>query len=145
MAHDGLCRDLGLPLVKVQVLDARPRDDYGELHGLYTYDPPHKPLIQLWMRTAAHRRVVAFRSFLRTLLHEFGHHLDYHLFQFGDSFHTQGFYARESSLFRQVAPDEKPDVSRRPRDDDPPPSAPKSPRRKSTPIKSAQLDFPFSK
>jgi hypothetical protein len=29
------------------------------------------------MRTAAHKRVVAFRTFLRTLLHELCHHLDY--------------------------------------------------------------------
>ncbi len=54
------------------------------------------------MRTARQGRVVAFRTFLRTFLHEFCHHLDYHLFSLTDSFHTEGFYKRESSLFHQL-------------------------------------------
>jgi hypothetical protein len=54
------------------------------------------------MRTVKHRRVVAFRSFLRTLLHELCHHLDYELYKLSDSFHTEGFYKRESSLFHQL-------------------------------------------
>jgi len=49
--------------------------------------------------------VVAFRTFLRTLLHEVGHHVDYTLLRLGDSFHTQGFYARESHLFHQLVTD----------------------------------------
>jgi hypothetical protein len=60
--------------------------------------------IQLWMRTAKHKRVVAYRSFLRTLLHEICHHLDYEHFRFPETFHTEGFYNRESSLFRQLLP-----------------------------------------
>jgi hypothetical protein len=54
------------------------------------------------MRTAAHKRVVAFRTFLRTLLHELCHHLDYDLLALPDSFHTEGFFKRESSLFKQL-------------------------------------------
>jgi len=54
------------------------------------------------MRTAKHRRVVAFRTFLRTLLHELCHHLDYELFGLEETFHTEGFYKRESSLFHQL-------------------------------------------
>ena len=57
------------------------------------------------MRTARHRRVVAFRTFLRTLLHEIGHHVDYELLRLADSFHTEGFFKRESSLFRQLVPE----------------------------------------
>jgi hypothetical protein len=57
------------------------------------------------MRTAKQRRVVAFKSFLRTLLHELCHHLDYELYRLPDSFHTEGFYKRESSLFHQLAPE----------------------------------------
>ena len=56
------------------------------------------------MRTARHRRVVAFRTFLRTLLHEAGHHLDYTYLKLADSFHTEGFFKRESSLFYQLVP-----------------------------------------
>ncbi|MGH8757867.1 MAG: hypothetical protein ACRET9_06705, partial [Burkholderiales bacterium] len=59
--------------------------------------------IELWMRTARRRQIVAFRTFLRTLLHEFCHHLDYELLKLPDSFHTEGFYQRESSLFNQIA------------------------------------------
>ncbi len=38
------------------------------------------------------------------LLHELCHHLDYTLLQRSDSFHTDGFYQRESSLPRQLVP-----------------------------------------
>jgi hypothetical protein len=57
------------------------------------------------MRTARQRRVVAFRTFLRTLLHELCHHLDYQHLRLADSFHTEGFYKRESSLFHQLVPE----------------------------------------
>ena len=63
------------------------------------------PKIQLWMRTAKQKRVVAFRTYLRTMLHEVGHHIDYALLHLPDSFHTEGFYKRESSLFYQLVPD----------------------------------------
>ena len=98
---------LRLPPVRVQVLAARPHARWGELHGLYEAEPRSgkAPLITVWMRTAKQRRVVAFRTFLRTLLHEVGHHLDYAGLALGDSFHTEGFYARESHLFRQLVPD----------------------------------------
>jgi hypothetical protein len=48
--------------------------------------------------------VVAFRTFLRTLLHELLHHLDFEVLELAQSFHTQGFFQRESSLFRQLVP-----------------------------------------
>jgi hypothetical protein len=56
------------------------------------------------MRTACHARVVAFRTFLRTLLHELCHHLDFEALGLSRSFHTEGFFKRESSLFRQLVP-----------------------------------------
>jgi hypothetical protein len=96
---------LEIAAAEVQVLAARPSSRYGELHGLYTSEPPRPPRIQVWMRTARHRRVVAFRTFLRTLLHEVGHHLDYQHLKLADSFHTEGFFKRESSLFYQLVPE----------------------------------------
>jgi hypothetical protein len=101
----GLAQRLALPPVSLQVLAVRPSARWGELHGLYTRDDGRPPRIQLWMRTVHHRRVVAFRTFLRTLLHELGHHVDYELLRLADSFHTEGFFKRESSLFRQLVPD----------------------------------------
>jgi hypothetical protein len=66
----GITRAIGAPPVRVKVLAKRPRQDGGELHGLYTLPDDGRARIEVWMRTAAHRRVVAFRTFLRTLLHE---------------------------------------------------------------------------
>jgi len=102
----GLTRLLELPEVQIEVLAVRPSSRFSELHGLYTRDEGRVPKIKLWMRTARHRRVVAFRTFLRTLLHELGHHIDYERLGLEDSFHTEGFFRRESSLFRQLVPDE---------------------------------------
>ena len=112
---NGLARTLGVPPIEIAVLAVRPSSGWGELHGLYTRDERRPPRVQLWMRTARHRRVVAFRTFLRTLLHEVGHHLDYELLRLPDSFHTEGFFKRESSLFRQLVPEAtpRPDGERR--------------------------------
>jgi hypothetical protein len=66
-----LCRQLGAPGVRVTVRNLRPEISGGELHGLYTLASKNTvPTIEVWMRTAAHGRVVRFRTFLRTLLHE---------------------------------------------------------------------------
>jgi len=40
----------------------------------------------------------------RTQLHERCDHLDYELLRLPDSFHTDGFHRRESSLLRQLLP-----------------------------------------
>lgn len=101
----GLTHALGMPAVRVEVLAARPHARWGELHGLYTAERGRTPKIQLWMRTAKQKRVVAFRTYLRTLLHEVGHHIDFTALRLPDSFHTEGFYKRESSLFAQLVPE----------------------------------------
>jgi hypothetical protein len=100
----GLTDALTIPPVRLDVLAARPHAHWGELHGLYTAERGRVPKIQLWMRTARQKRVVAFRTFLRTLLHEVAHHIDYTLLRLPDSYHTEGFYKRESSLFYQLVP-----------------------------------------
>ncbi len=99
----GLASRLAAPPLRIRVLAVRPSAGWGELHGLYEGPSGRaSAVITLWMRTAKHRRVVAFRSFFRTLLHEFCHHLDFEVLRFPDSFHTEGFYKRESSLFHQL-------------------------------------------
>lgn len=104
----GLCAALGVAPVRVQVLAARPARDWGELHGLYTpAEGGRRARVSLWMRTARRRQVVAFRTFLRTALHECCHHLDYVLLHLPDSFHTEGFYKRESSLFHRLMGEER--------------------------------------
>jgi hypothetical protein len=88
-----------VPPVRVFVLERRPSDDYGELHGLYEPEEGRRRArVTVWMRTAARQQVVAFKSYLRTVVHELLHHLDYELFALEETFHTEGFYKRESSL-----------------------------------------------
>lgn len=99
----GVTHGLKVPPVRVKVLAARPHGNWGELHGLYEPEEGRLPArITVWMRTAQRRRVVAFKSFLRTVLHEVGHHLDYTLLELPETFHTEGFYKRESSMFHQL-------------------------------------------
>jgi hypothetical protein len=98
---DALTTGYKVPRVQVRVLAKRPSDDYGELHGLYEPEDEDEgtPMrISVWMRTAQRKQVVAFKTFLRTLIHELCHHLDYELFAMEETFHTEGFYKRESSL-----------------------------------------------
>jgi hypothetical protein len=96
---DALVKGFDVPPVDVCVMAVRPSDVEGELHGLYEPDEDHPVArITVWMRTAQRKQVVAFRSFVRTIVHEFVHHLDYEHFQLAETFHTEGFYKRESSL-----------------------------------------------
>jgi hypothetical protein len=122
-----LAASLGVEPVDVKVLSVRPRSRASELHGLYVRERGKRPLLTVWMRTAAHRRIAAFRTFLRTLLHEFCHHLDYALLKLPDSLHTEGFFQRESSLMRQI-------------------TAPEAPRKPALPPRApAQLELPFAR
>lgn len=101
---DAINERLATPAVKVRVMARRPADSGGELQGLYEPDEVTESVarITVWMRTAQREQVVKFRTFLRTLVHEFCHHLDYELYKLPETFHTEGFYARESALMREL-------------------------------------------
>lgn len=101
---DLITEALSTERVVVKVLRVRPQRSYGELHGLYTRDDGNPPTIRVWMRTAQRADVVKPRTFLRTLLHEVCHHLDYAHYRLGESFHNPGFFKRESSLMRLLTP-----------------------------------------
>lgn len=105
-----ICAHCKVRAPEVKVLARRPSHDWGELHGLYELDPGERAELTVWMRTAKREQVVAFRTYLRTLLHELLHHLDFTFLKLPESFHTEGFYQRESSLFRQLTggPAERP-------------------------------------
>lgn len=103
---DGVCGALRVPSLRLRVALQRPPTRGGELYGLYTpANGSGRDVITVWMLTAKRGQVVAFKTFIRTLLHEVCHHLDYHLLRLRDSLHTQGFYQRESSLFYALAAD----------------------------------------
>jgi hypothetical protein len=95
-----LCRGFGVASIRVEVRGVRPHNARGELHGLFRLSQP--PEIVLWMRTAQRHEVVKPRTFLRTLLHELCHYLDYALLKLEDSYHTMGFFKRESFLVRSL-------------------------------------------
>jgi hypothetical protein len=105
---DRICADLAgkarrpIPPPRLRVLRVRPRSEGGEFHGLYHLTADGRAEIRLWMFTAAERRIVRPRTFLRTLLHEACHHLDMCWLGLPSSFHTLGFHARESSLVRAL-------------------------------------------
>lgn len=99
-----MTQQMNVAPVRIKVLASRPHNNYGELHGLY--EPISRRLntaeISVWMHTAKRKQVVAFKTYIRTFLHELCHHFDYELFKLDDSFHTEGFFKRESSLYKQL-------------------------------------------
>lgn len=99
---DEICAALRVASARVLVEGVRRSNSRGELHGLFSSGPAHGDRIQVWMFTAKRRQVVAFKTFLRTLVHEICHHLDYAALGLRDSLHTDGFFQRESSLVRQL-------------------------------------------
>ena len=110
---DAFSAGLRLPPIRVSVLRTRPQRGGSEYHGYYEGgEGGKKARITLWMFTARRCQVVAYRTFLRTLVHELCHHLDFEGFRMGESFHTEGFYKRESALFRTVTgePSKRPAV-----------------------------------
>ena len=101
---DAICQQLKFANARIYVLERRPHNNYGELHGLYEPVDRGRPRakIYVWMRTAKRQQIVAFKTFLRTLVHEYCHHLDFEYYKLKDSFHTQGFFQRESSIVKQL-------------------------------------------
>lgn len=101
---DEICTELEVPRVQLKVKARRPGDETSELQGLYEREEDETPIITVWMRTNAKAELVKFRTFMRTLLHELVHHLDYDYYDLEDSLHTEGFFKRESALFRALVP-----------------------------------------
>ncbi len=105
-----LCRLLQVRPIDIEVRGVRPHNTRGELHGIFY--PTRPPRIVLWMRTARRHQTVKPKTFIRTLLHEIGHYLDYALLRLGNSFHTSGFFKRESSLVRALLPESETETAR---------------------------------
>lgn len=102
------CSALDVAPLEVRVKAKRPIRRDGEYHGLYEREPGSAATLTLWMRTARHKRVVTFKTFLRTFVHELCHHLDFDRYGLKESFHTQGFFRRESSIYKKLAPVDEP-------------------------------------
>jgi hypothetical protein len=97
------CDFYGVPRCALRVLAERPlrvrEYSTSELFGDYH---PDTKAIRVWMRTAVRKEVTSFGTFLSTLCHEFCHHLDFHRFAYGDSWHTRGFYSRAAVLYHHA-------------------------------------------
>lgn len=138
----GVCDDLGISRVRVRVGGRRPTDaDGGELFGRCSWDEEETrgALVELWMRTAKRGQVVAFKTLLRTLIHELCHHLDYELHGLDNTFHTEGFFRRESSIMRQLV-----DLAAAPEPEaEPEPESMPEPEPEPEPESKGQLGFDF--
>lgn len=97
------CDFYHVPRCTLRVLAARPlrvrESSTTELFGDYH---PEMKAMRVWMRTAVRKEITSFGTFLSTLCHEFCHHLDFHGFAFGDSWHTRGFYTRAAVLYHHA-------------------------------------------
>ena len=130
-----VCKGIDTEALVVKISSKRPSSTSEELHGLYEWTEGEASVLTVWMKTAVKGQVVAFKSFIRTVLHELCHHIDYTHFNLDDSLHTEGFFKRESSLYKQIVPIElqKRDLQKK-----------KTPRKKNKNVKSRSKWSSFS-
>ena len=97
---DLLCDGAEIPRIPVKIAPQRKR--YGRVE-YYGWCGPK--FITVYLRTARLGRFVAYRTFLKTLCHEFCHHYDWKALGMADSFHTRGFYTRVNIVYGMLAGD----------------------------------------
>lgn len=94
---DSLCDAVGLPRIPVRVSGRRLVRGKVEYYGFCA----RNGWMTLYSRTARRNRMVAFKTYLNTLIHEFMHHYDWHSLRI-ESMHTAGFYQRVGHLYRGI-------------------------------------------
>ncbi|MCE7739736.1 MAG: hypothetical protein GPJ50_10185, partial [Candidatus Heimdallarchaeota archaeon] len=76
----------------------------GQYYGVYKTrggeDQRHS--ISVYSRTAKTRKYVAPKTFLRTLIHEWGHHYDRYKLKLAHTYHTKGFYERLNAIYSKL-------------------------------------------
>lgn len=76
----------------------------GQYYGVYrtrgSQETRHS--VSVYSRTAKTQKYVAPKTFLRTLIHEWGHHYDKHKLKLNSTFHTKGFYDRMNMIYNQL-------------------------------------------
>jgi hypothetical protein len=98
---NAICQKMRIPPVRLRVIETpQPhtlrRGKLGsKLYGVYHFE---EQLIQIAHFTAIREKVVAAKTFLDTLLHEFMHHLDRKHFRLPGTPHSPGFYSRIEDL-----------------------------------------------
>ena len=97
---DELCDCARIDIVNLKIADAR---QYHKRRGKrvvmrqYGYYRPASQSIYITNRTAVRGQILAPKTFLTTLLHEWMHHYDHCKLKL-NSIHTKGFYLRLGSL-----------------------------------------------
>ncbi len=102
-----LSRKARIPVPKVRVVNRRRPHSTGrfssrvkrETHGHYQRG---SMLITIYNLTAVRGNVVAGKTFLETLHHEWMHHYDYFKLKLSKSIHCSGFYKRLGHLKQMV-------------------------------------------
>lgn len=76
----------------------------GQYYGLYRTrgNTLKKYSISVFSRTAKNQKYVFPKTFLRTLIHEWGHHYDRHVLSLVNTYHTKEFYDRVNTLYGQL-------------------------------------------
>lgn len=105
-----LCDEFHIPKVKFIVADKPRKVSMGgrkTTHGFIRVakygDRNVSKYISVYNYTAKTHKVVAIKTFMGTLLHEFMHHYDLQYLKLDKSLHTAGFYTRISDLQRKLA------------------------------------------
>lgn len=97
---DELCDLAGVEIVEFNLIDAnqihRKRDGKIVMKRYGSYKISEK-IISIHHRTAARGQVLAAKSYLDTLLHEWLHHYDFKKLKL-NSIHSRGFYLRLNDL-----------------------------------------------
>ncbi len=91
-----LCRSVGVRDLLVKVGYKRLVRGRVQYYGFCGKDG----YMTLYFRTGKTNKPVAHKTYLRTLVHELTHHLDWVHLRLLHSFHTKGFYGRVRSLYQ---------------------------------------------
>lgn len=98
-----ISQSLSIPPPQLNVYDKRQNHSLkdGKLMKK-TYGTYKAGNITINNRTAIRQTVVASKTFLDTLIHEFMHHYDYEVLKLPSSLHTAGFYYRLGDIMKKL-------------------------------------------
>ncbi len=76
----------------------------GQYYGVYRSrgEDDVKHSVSVYSRTAKTQKYVAPKTFLRTLIHEWGHHYDKYKLRINNTYHTKGFYDRIKTVYMKL-------------------------------------------
>ena len=98
-----ISRTLSIPAPQLNINDKRQNHSLknGKLMRK-TYGTYKAGKITISNKTAIREAVLAPKTFLDTLIHEFMHHYDYEVLKFPSSLHTAGFYYRLGDVMKKL-------------------------------------------